>query len=47
MGKSNREVKKNQEVLVKSDTYRTYGDQLIGVIHHGDEEIQKDDDVDQ
>ena len=30
-----------------SDTYRTYGDQLIGVVHHGNQEIEKDDDVDQ
>ena len=27
-------------------SHRANTDQLIGVIHHGDEEIEKDDDVD-
>lgn len=27
-------------------TYRTYGNELIGVVHHGDEEVQEDDNVD-
>lgn len=27
-------------------TYRTYRDQLIRVIHHGDEQVEQDDNVD-
>ena len=29
------------------DTYRTYGDELVGVVHHGDQQVQQHDDVDQ
>ena len=29
------------------DTYRTYGDELIRMVHHGDEEIEQDNDVNQ
>ena len=32
-------------LLVKDDTYRTYGDELVGVVHHGDEQVEQDDDV--
>ena len=28
------------------DTYRTYGDELVGVVHHGDQQVQQHDDVD-
>jgi hypothetical protein len=27
-------------------TYRTYGYELIGVVHHGDQKVQQDHDVD-
>ncbi len=32
--------------MEKGDTYRTYGDELVGMIHHGDQEVQQHDDVD-
>ena len=40
-------TKKNWSKKNKSfESHRTDTDQLIGVIHHGDQEIEKDDDVD-
>ena len=30
-----------------SDTYRTYGNQLIGMVHHRDQQVQQHDNVDQ
>ncbi len=32
--------------MEKGDTYRTYGDELVGMIHHGDQQVQQHDDVD-
>ncbi len=33
--------------LVLVDTYRTYGDELITMIHHGNQQVEQHDDVDQ
>ena len=33
--------------LVVSVTHRTHGDELVTVVHHRDQKIEQDDDVDQ
>ena len=33
--------------LVLVDTYRTYGDELVTMIHHGNQQVEQHDDVDQ
>ena len=30
-----------------SGTHRTHGDELVAVVHHRDQQVQQDDDVDQ
>ena len=34
-------------ILVLVDTYRTYGDELITMIHHGNQQVEQHNDVDQ
>ena len=34
-------------LLVLVDTYRTYGDELVTMIHHGNQQVEQHDDVDQ
>ena len=34
-------------VWLVSGTHRTHGDELVAVVHHRDQQVQQDDDVDQ
>ena len=36
----------NQDPVEKLTTHRANWDELVGVVHHGDEEVEQDDDVD-
>ena len=35
------------QVWLVSGTHRTHGDELVAVVHHRDQQVQQDDDVDQ